>query len=130
MHAKLLLFMHAARKIIWIQHIRYQPSRLVKGLVIGQTLIPICSVGVSNGVGYLFMYPQKAFIKKVNKLASCKNSSFSGISSLHVVIVVVSVRSKLWKKSRPGKESLPGGRARVLPRTVCSSHWWSKQCSN
>ena len=26
---------------------------------------------------------------------------------------------------RPGKESLPGGRARVRLRTVCSSHWWS-----
>ena len=29
------------------------------------------------------------------------------------------------EESRPGKESLPGGRAKVRPRTVCSSHWWS-----
>ena len=42
-----------------------------------------------------------------------------------VVVVVVGARSKLWWKSRPGKESLPGGRARVRLRTVCSSHWWS-----
>ena len=42
-----------------------------------------------------------------------------------VVVVVVSARARLWKESGPGKESLPGGRARVRPRTVYSSHWWS-----
>ena len=46
-------------------------------------------------------------------------------SDLVVVVVVVSARPKLWRESSPGKESLPGGRAKVRPRTVCSSHWWS-----
>ena len=39
-----------------------------------------------------------------------------------VVVVVMGARSELLRKPRPGKESLPGGRARVHPRTLCSSH--------
>ena len=64
--------MLAASKIIWIQHGGNQPSRLVNGFGICKTLIPNFSDGMWKALGNLFMYPQLALIKKVNKLASCR----------------------------------------------------------
>ena len=47
-----------------------QQCRSVKGFVIGLTLIQISHDGMLEGVRGLFMYPQQAFIKEVNKFAS------------------------------------------------------------
>ena len=41
------------------------------GFVIAQNLIPNASDGMSVGIRDLFMYPQQAFFKEVNKVASC-----------------------------------------------------------
>ena len=48
----------------------------MKGFVIGKTLIPNSCNGKSEGEGDLFMYPQHASIKEVNKLASCMASMY------------------------------------------------------
>ena len=64
------LLMRAANKIIWIQLERCQAIRSKKGLVIVQTLLTNSCNSMSKVVRYLLVYPQQAFIQRVNKLYS------------------------------------------------------------
>ena len=57
-----------------------------------------------------------------NMCSEYKSACAASIPIVVVVVVVMGARSELLRKPRPGKESLPGGRARVHPRTLCSSH--------
>ena len=63
--------MHAAKKIILIQHCCRLKSRLVEGFVIIHSLITVSSDGMLERVGDLLMYPQQTFTKVVNKLPCC-----------------------------------------------------------
>ena len=61
LHAKFFLLMHAANKIIWIQHSRCQQNMSVKGFMIPQTLIPNFSAGMSKRVRVFVYVSTKSF---------------------------------------------------------------------